>query len=95
MQRQVLEENLLQNLLVMMQQNSAAFELGIVGSIQSTWNTFKEWQSRALVQSQALFQSLSAASVRAHRQRSSRSIDDSDEEDDFQPANLSSGGADL
>lgn len=60
MQRQVLEENLLQKSLVMTQQNSAAFELGIVRSIQSAWNTFEEWQSRASVQSQALFQSLSA-----------------------------------
>ena len=87
MQRQVLEENLLQKSLAMMQQNSAAFELSIVRSIQSTWNTFEEWQSRALVQSQALFQSLSAASIRAHRWRSSRRNDNSDEEDDFQPAN--------
>ena len=35
------------------------------------------------------------ASVRAHRWRSSRSNDNSDKEDEFQPANLSSGGANL
>ncbi|KAF9034527.1 hypothetical protein BJ165DRAFT_1417409 [Panaeolus papilionaceus] len=42
---QVLEENLLQKSIVMMQQNSAHFEGGIVRAIQSAWATFDEWQS--------------------------------------------------
>ncbi|KAH6902108.1 hypothetical protein BKA70DRAFT_1113270 [Coprinopsis sp. MPI-PUGE-AT-0042] len=44
--RQVLEENLLQKSLVIMQQNSAHFEEGIVRSIKSAWATFEEWRSR-------------------------------------------------
>ena len=59
LQRQVLEENLLQKSIVMMQQNSAHFEEGIVRSIQSAWQTFDEWQSRASAASQDIFRSLS------------------------------------
>ena len=59
LQRQVLEENLLQKSIVMMQQNSAHFEEGIVRSIQSAWQTFDEWQSRASVASQEIFRNLS------------------------------------
>lgn len=59
LQRQVLEENLLQKSIVMMQQNSAHFEEGIVRSIQSAWQTFDEWQSRASAASQEIFRSLS------------------------------------
>ncbi|KAF8149178.1 hypothetical protein B0H34DRAFT_667829 [Crassisporium funariophilum] len=59
LQRQVLEENLLQKSIVMMQQNSAHFEEGIVRSIQSAWQTFDEWQSRASIASQEIFRSLS------------------------------------
>ncbi|KAF9555088.1 hypothetical protein CPC08DRAFT_712338, partial [Agrocybe pediades] len=58
--RQVLEENLLQKSIIMMQQNSAHFEEGIVKSIQSAWQTFDEWQSRASVASQDIFRSLSS-----------------------------------
>jgi len=58
LQRQVLEENLLQKSIVMMQQNSAHFEEGIVRSIQSAWQTFDEWQSRASSASQEVFRSL-------------------------------------
>ncbi|KAF9522447.1 hypothetical protein CPB83DRAFT_864422 [Crepidotus variabilis] len=58
LQRQVLEENLLQKSIVMMQQNSAHFEEGIVRSIQSAWQTFDEWQSRASTASQEVFRSL-------------------------------------
>ncbi|CAA7265623.1 unnamed protein product [Cyclocybe aegerita] len=58
LQRQVLEENLLQKSIVMMQQNSAAFEEGIVRSIQSAWATFDEWQSRAATSTQSVFRSL-------------------------------------
>ena len=46
LQRQVQEENALQKSIVIMQQNSAHFEEGIVRSIQSAWSTFDEWQSR-------------------------------------------------
>jgi len=46
LQRQVQEENSLQKSIVIMQQNSAHFEEGIVRSIQSAWSTFDEWQSR-------------------------------------------------
>jgi len=60
LQRQVLEENLLHKSIIIMQQNSAHFEEGIVKSIQSAWSTFDEWQIRASVASQEIFRSLSA-----------------------------------
>jgi len=41
-----------------MQQNSAHFEEGIVRSIQSAWQTFDEWQSRATSSSQEVLRSL-------------------------------------
>ncbi len=44
--KQVHEENLLQKSIIIMQQNSAHFEEGIVRAIQSAWQTFDEWQSR-------------------------------------------------
>jgi len=46
LQKQVAEENALQKSIIIMQQNSAHFEEGIVRSIQSAWQTFDEWQSR-------------------------------------------------
>ncbi|KAF9519673.1 hypothetical protein BS47DRAFT_1374988 [Hydnum rufescens UP504] len=46
LQRQVNEENALQKSIIIMQQNSAHFEEGIVRSLQSSWQTFDEWQSR-------------------------------------------------
>ncbi len=46
LQRQVNEENALQKSIIIMQQNSAHFEEGIVRSIQSAWQTFDEWQAR-------------------------------------------------
>lgn len=46
LQKQVHEENLLQKSIIIMQQNSAHFEEGIVRAIQSAWQTFEEWQSR-------------------------------------------------
>lgn len=58
LKRQVMEENLFQKSIVMMQQNSAHFEEGIVRSIQSAWQTFDEWQSRASVASQEIFRAL-------------------------------------
>ncbi|RXW20206.1 hypothetical protein EST38_g5648 [Candolleomyces aberdarensis] len=45
--RQVLEENLLQKSIIIMQQNSATFEEGIVRSLQSAWATFDEWNIRS------------------------------------------------
>ena len=47
--KQVHEENLLQKSIIIMQQNSAHFEEGIVRAIQSAWQTFDEWQSRMSV----------------------------------------------
>ena len=44
--KQVHEENALQKSIIIMQQNSAHFEEGIVRAIQSAWQTFDEWQSR-------------------------------------------------
>ncbi|KAG8906328.1 hypothetical protein FRB99_007108 [Tulasnella sp. 403] len=44
--KQVNEENALQKSIILMQQNSAHFEEGIVRSIQSAWQTFDEWQAR-------------------------------------------------
>ena len=46
LQKQVHEENALQKSIIIMQQNSAHFEEGIVRAIQSAWQTFYEWQSR-------------------------------------------------
>lgn len=43
---QVNEENSLQKSIIIMQQNSAHFEEGIVRSIQSAWQTYEEWRSR-------------------------------------------------
>lgn len=59
LQKQVHEENLLQKSIVIMQQNSAHFEEGIVRAIQSAWQTFDEWQSRASVAIQDTYRSLS------------------------------------
>ncbi|KAF6757005.1 hypothetical protein DFP72DRAFT_1007552 [Ephemerocybe angulata] len=58
LQRQVLEENLLQKSIIIMQQNSAHFEEGIVRSIQSAWATFSEWHSRATQAEMAIYDSL-------------------------------------
>ncbi|KAG8744155.1 hypothetical protein FRC10_010724 [Ceratobasidium sp. 414] len=44
--KQVHEENALQKSIIIMQQNSAHFEEGVVRSIQSAWQTFEEWNSR-------------------------------------------------
>ncbi|PFH47763.1 hypothetical protein AMATHDRAFT_50053 [Amanita thiersii Skay4041] len=58
--RQVHEENLLQKSIVIMQQNSAHFEEGIVRAIQSAWQTFDEWQSRASISVQESYRALSS-----------------------------------
>ncbi|KAJ7154143.1 hypothetical protein C8R46DRAFT_911806 [Mycena filopes] len=44
--KQVHEENLLQKSIIIMQQNSAHFEEGIVRALQSAWQTYDEWQAR-------------------------------------------------
>ncbi|KAK6969348.1 PH domain-containing protein [Favolaschia claudopus] len=44
--KQVHEENLLQKSIIIMQQNSAHFEEGIVRAIQSARQTYDEWQAR-------------------------------------------------
>ncbi len=46
LQKQVHEENALQKSIIIMQQNSAHFEEGIVRAVQSAWQTFDEWQMR-------------------------------------------------
>ena len=42
-----IQENLLQKPIIIMKQNSAHFEEGIICALQSAWQTFEEWQSRA------------------------------------------------
>ncbi|SNX85323.1 uncharacterized protein MEPE_04032 [Melanopsichium pennsylvanicum] len=58
LQRQVNEENALQKSIIIMQQNSAHFEEGIVRSIQSAWQTFDEWSGRMSSQVQDTWLSL-------------------------------------
>lgn len=58
LQRQVNEENALQKSIIIMQQNSAHFEEGIVRSIQSAWQTFDEWSGRMSAQVQDTWLSL-------------------------------------
>jgi hypothetical protein len=44
--KQVHAENALQKSIIVMQQNSAHFEEGLVRAVQSSWATFGEWQAR-------------------------------------------------
>jgi len=46
LQKQVHEENALQKSIIIMQQNSAHFEEGVVRAIQSAWETFDTWSGR-------------------------------------------------
>lgn len=46
LQKQVQEENALQKSIIIMQQNSAHFEEGVVRAIQSAWETFDTWSGR-------------------------------------------------
>lgn len=46
LRQQVNEENALQKSIIIMQQNSAHFEILLVRSVQSAWQTFEEWQAR-------------------------------------------------
>ncbi|KAI6042191.1 hypothetical protein EDC04DRAFT_2601002 [Pisolithus marmoratus] len=46
-QKQIHEENALQKSIIIMQQNSAHFEEGIVRAIQSAWAPFAEWRDRS------------------------------------------------
>jgi len=48
LQRQVLEENLLHNSIMIMQKKSAHFE---EGTIQSAWSMFDKWRARASLSS--------------------------------------------
>ncbi|KAG6896174.1 hypothetical protein C0992_009868, partial [Termitomyces sp. T32_za158] len=59
LQRQVHEENLLQKSIIIMQQNSAHFEEGIVRAIQSAWQTYDEWSSRSILAVQDTSRALS------------------------------------
>jgi hypothetical protein len=59
--KQVHEENLLQKSIVIMQQNSAHFEEGIVRALQSAWQTYDEWQTRASHSNQEALRSLSTS----------------------------------
>ncbi|KAL1741290.1 hypothetical protein HDZ31DRAFT_45755 [Schizophyllum fasciatum] len=58
--KQVHEENLLQKSIIIIQQNSAHFEEGIVRAIQSAWQTYSEWQSRASAAIQEVHVALAA-----------------------------------
>ncbi|EKM77876.1 hypothetical protein AGABI1DRAFT_107696 [Agaricus bisporus var. burnettii JB137-S8] len=60
LQKQVVEENLLQKSVIVMQQQSAHFEEGIVRAIKSAWQTFDEWQSRTAGSIQDMFHSVSS-----------------------------------
>ncbi|KZT27246.1 hypothetical protein NEOLEDRAFT_1161788 [Neolentinus lepideus HHB14362 ss-1] len=59
LQKQVHEENSLQKSIIIMQQNSAHFEEGIVRALQSAWQTFDEWQNRMSASVQESWRSLS------------------------------------
>ncbi len=56
--KQVNEENALQKSIIIIQENSAHFEEGIVRAIQSAWQTFDEWQSRMSASVQDTWRSL-------------------------------------
>ncbi|KAL1720181.1 hypothetical protein EV715DRAFT_250513 [Schizophyllum commune] len=58
--KQVHEENLLQKSIIIIQQNSAHFEEGIVRAVQSAWQTYSEWQSRASAAIQEVHVALAA-----------------------------------
>ncbi|KAG6826901.1 hypothetical protein H0H92_013976 [Tricholoma furcatifolium] len=60
LQKQVHEENLLQKSIIIMQQNSAHFEEGIVRAIQSAWQTYEEWSSRSSIAIQSSSAALAA-----------------------------------
>ncbi|KAJ7087598.1 hypothetical protein B0H15DRAFT_298692 [Mycena belliarum] len=62
--KQVHEENLLQKSIIIMQQNSAHFEEGIVRALQSAWATFDEWRARMDVAVAALYGELAAHTAR-------------------------------
>ncbi|KEI41170.1 uncharacterized protein L969DRAFT_92403 [Mixia osmundae IAM 14324] len=52
LQKQVHEENALQKSIIIMQNNSAHFEEGVVKAIQTAWETFDNWSSRCQSQVQ-------------------------------------------
>ncbi|KAJ3519694.1 hypothetical protein NMY22_g13086 [Coprinellus aureogranulatus] len=55
LQRQILEENLLQKSIIIMQQSSAHFEAGIVRSIQSAWATNSQFRSSLSTTTSSLY----------------------------------------
>lgn len=55
------QENALQKSIILMQQNSAHFEEGIVRSIQSAWQTFDEWQTRMSASVQETWRTLGSS----------------------------------
>jgi hypothetical protein len=56
--KQVHAENSLQKSIIIMQQNSAHFEEGLVRALQSAWATFDEWQSRMSVSVQETWRAM-------------------------------------
>lgn len=58
LQKQIHEENALQKSIIIMQQNSAHFESGIVRALQSAWATFDEWQARLSASVQATWSAM-------------------------------------
>lgn len=56
--KQVHAENALQKSIIIMQQNSAHFESGLVRAVQSAWATFDEWQTRMSTSVQETYKGL-------------------------------------
>jgi len=54
--KQVQEENALQKSIIIMQQNSAHFEEGVVRALQTAWETFDNWAGRMSAQVQESWQ---------------------------------------
>ncbi|KAI9457037.1 hypothetical protein HD554DRAFT_2030223 [Boletus coccyginus] len=61
LQKQVHEENALQKSIIIMQQNSAHFEEGIVRAIQSAWQNYDEWHTRTSSSVQETWRALGEA----------------------------------
>ena len=51
--KQVQEENALQKSIIIMQQNSAHFEEGVVRALQTAWETFDNWAGRCVARCSA------------------------------------------
>ncbi|EIN03492.1 hypothetical protein PUNSTDRAFT_78092 [Punctularia strigosozonata HHB-11173 SS5] len=59
--KQVHAENALQKSIIVMQQNSAHFEEGLVRALQSAWATFADWQARTSAEVQATWRAMGDA----------------------------------